>query len=221
MNITIFDLTLLCSTVVFATIIIILLMLKSRQKNIILKAFQKSKDSLKAQIINDEANLRSAAGDKSTPEVAGQIAGVIAVEKDSYNTLINLFVDYHPAAIEMMPSLMSKITESYIQYMQQIMPLSSGKHNKEPKMQSDVNPRKNVIEGDPAEDEYQYEALIEQLRFEKQDYADKYKHAHKLLEKIYLTYKDKLEISGPETLTNMNLTEIGSLFEPEPIITSP
>ena len=42
----------------------------------------------------------------------------------------------------------------------------------------------------------------------------------KLLETIYLTYKDKLGIKGPETVENMNLTEIAKIFKTKLVVTS-
>jgi hypothetical protein len=218
MNINFLDITLLCSNVFFATIIVIIMIIKIRQKKVILNAFQKSKNLLKAQIVNDEAVLKNARGETLSPELEKKIIEIISVEKDSYNSLLNLFVDYHPASIEMMPVLMNKITTSYIQYIEQIMRVNGVEQPKEVNSQLESNPQsdgspcKAVLEGDPSGDEYQYEALIEQLRFEKQDFANKYKNASNLLETIYLTYKDKLEIKGPEKLENMNLTEIAKIF---------
>ncbi|MDR3443007.1 MAG: hypothetical protein P4L65_08320 [Legionella sp.] len=220
MNISIFDLTLICCTVFFATLMIILMLIQNRKKNIILKAFEKSKNSLRAQIINDEAHLKNTLEPLTTPELEKKISDIIATEKDSYTNVLNLFIDYQPAAIEMMPVFVSKITDSYVECFKQIVVLRQAEQSKEANSQSEDSPREEVLEGDPSEDIYQYEALIEQLRFEKQDYADKYKNAQKLLETIYLTYKDKLEIKGPDTLTNMNLTEIANLFATELTVTS-
>lgn len=220
MNISIFDLTLICCTVFFATLMIILMIIQNRQKNSILKAFEKSKNSLRSQIINDEAHLKNTLEPLATPELEKKISEIIATEKDSYTNVLNLFIDYQPAAIEMMPVFVSKITESYVECLKQIVVLRQAEQSKEANSQSEDSPQKEVLEGDPGEDIYQYEALIEQLRFEKQDYADKYKNAQKLLETIYLTYKDKLEIKGPDTLTNMNLTEIANLFTTELTVTS-
>lgn len=220
MNISIFDLTLICCTVFFATLMIILMIIQNRQKNTVLKAFEKSKNSLRSQIINDEAHLKNTLEPLVTPELEKKISKIIATEKDSYTNVLNLFIDYQPAAIEMMPVFVSKITESYVECLKQIVVLHQAEQSIEVNSQSEDSPQKEVLEGDPGEDIYQYEALIEQLRFEKQDYADKYKNAQKLLETIYLTYKDKLEIKGPDTLTNMNLTEIANLFTTELTVTS-
>jgi hypothetical protein len=213
MNINLFNLALLGCIIIFATIIIIIMLIKNRQKNVILNAFQKSKNLLKTKISNDEERLKRTLGAPLMPELEKKIMDVIAVEKDSYNNLLNLFVDYHPAAIEMMPVFMDKITESYVHCIEQIILLNKIEQSKEINIPVENSPQNVILDGDPSEDDYQYEALIEQLRFEKQDYADKYKNAHKLLEKIYLAYKDKLEISGPETFENMNLTEIENILK--------
>ena len=48
-------------------------------------------------------------------------------------------------------------------------------------------------------------------------YSDKYKEAHHLLVDVYLKYKDKLEINNVETVDDMNINEMASLLNIEPI----
>ena len=83
MSINLIDVALLCCCVFFATIIVIIMIIKSRQKKVILNAFQKSKNLLKTQIINDEEMLKNARNEICIPELDKKITEIIAVEKDS------------------------------------------------------------------------------------------------------------------------------------------
>ena len=109
----------------------------------------------------------------------------------------------------MTPSILKQITSVYTECIQQVILLN----------QASValkNETKEITEEDKEEEvdaAFQYEALIEQLRFEKQDATDNYKSARKLLNLIYLNNKDKLDVNSADSLENMKVSEIAAVFK--------
>lgn len=199
------DLILLCSTVIFAMIAAFLILSKIIQRKNVIKALQNSKAVLQNQLSHNANTLKNTLEPMLNPDLEKKIGELISIERDSYKNLIKLYVDYHPAAIEMMPFLINKIVSSYIQCFEHLMLLSPEKATEE------------VKEEDPNElpEHFEFEALIEQLRYEKQDFANKYKDASKLLKTICVTHKDQLKINVDESLEHMNLFDIAKLFNIE------
>lgn len=217
MNMNLIEVILLCTTVIFAMIAAFLIIAKMIQRKSVIKAFENSISMLKAQLSNNEATLKNTLQPMLTPDLGKKIAELVAIERDSYKNLIKLYVDYHPAAIEMMPILMNQIVASYIQCFEHIVLLQPNKKEHDPAQ----NKTESTAEAPPkdASDElpenFQFEALIEQLRYEKQDFANKYKDASKLLKTICADYKDQLKLNVDESLEQMNVSDIAKLLNIE------
>ena len=62
-------------------------------------------------------------------------------------------------------------------------------------------------------DLFQYEALIEQLRFEKQEYANKCAQYQRMLHRLYETYRDQLGLSADKAVDKMNTNELYLTFK--------
>lgn len=200
----IIDLILLCSTILFAVISGFLILAKITQKKSVFKALKNSHDALKDQLLHNENTLKNTLEPVLTPDLAKKITELVAIERDSYKNLIKLYVDYHPAAIEMMPFLMNQIIASYIQCFEHVVLLKP----------TTVEPIKEAVQeaDDDLPENFQFEALIEQLRYEKQDFANKYKDASKLLKTICANHKDELQLNMDKSVEHMNLADIAKVF---------
>lgn len=71
-------------------------------------------------------------------------------------------------------------------------------------------PRQSIEE--EIDDVYQYEALIEQLRYEKQTYAHKCKEYVALLQMIYERDKNKWETTPEKPFEKMKFDELKQVF---------
>lgn len=229
MNNTLLIVILLCSTLFFSVFAIFLFASKIKQRKVILETIKKSQAALKDQFANDEIKLKSASSTFLTPELQTKITLIIAGEKDCYNNLLSLYIDYHPAAIEMLPFFLGQVVSLYIDCIQyiilqskvQIVTEESESKKKEEEEQKRIEEEKKKEEeekqrqADEVDEKFQFEALIEQLRFEKQDFADKYKAAQILLSNIYLKYKDVMALDAVESVEKMKLPEIAAVFKIE------
>ena len=197
MNHTISNLILVCSTILFALLSISLFFSRAKQKKIILSVVPDVQKTITTQLNNHEQRLKDSAGVLLTAELEGKISQMMLLEKECKNKLLLAFLDYHPAAVKLLPDVYAKIADAYIDYIECVLSKSLKKHDNE---------------GDEL---FQYEALIEQLRHEKHDYADKYKTSQNLLKQIYRKYKDKIGITDSQTLDTMTLNDIAVLFNVE------
>jgi hypothetical protein len=208
MNINVIELILLCSTILFAVISACLILAKITQKKSVIKAIQNSRDALKDQLSHNENTLKNTLEPMLTPDLAKKITELVVIERDSYKNLIKLYVDYHPAAIEMMPFLMNQIISSYIQCFEHVILLKPT----EAAASKEAAPEEA---DDELPENFQFEALIEQLRYEKQDFANKYKDASKLLKTICTNHKEQLKLNINESIEHMNLADIAKAFNIE------
>lgn len=202
------DLILLCSTLFLAAICLLMFLGRVKQKKKIFESIAKTKSVLSEQYTQDETRLKSISGAFLTDELQFKITEIISVEKINYQNLMALFLDYHPAAIEMLPSLMNNVIASYTDCIQYIV-----LHSKMSVPAEEVPKEVEQVEEGVDDENFQYEALIEQLRHEKQDFADKYKNAQNLINKIYLKYKDTLEVDNIDATTGMSLDDIAKIFK--------
>lgn len=206
------SLILLCCTLFLAAVCVIMFLGRVKQKKKIFESIKKSKGILNDQYISDEDRLKKVAGAFLTDDLQLKITEIVSVEKKNCQNLMALFLDYHPAAIEMLPSITNNITSAYIDCIQYIILQS-----KIIKVEEEAAPKEEVVEEKPEEDldeMFQYQALIEQLRYEKQDFADKYKYAQQLLDAIYQKYKDQLDINKEhESISTMKLDDIANVFD--------
>ena len=218
MNMNLIEVILLCTTVIFAMIAAFLIIAKIIQRKTVIKALENSVGMLKTQLTHNEATLKNTLEPMLTPDLGKKISELVAVERDSYKNLIKLYVDYHPAASEMMPFLMNQIIASYIQCFEHIVLLQPSKteqvqaHNKTESATAQA-PQQEA--SDELPENFQFEALIEQLRYEKQDFANKYKDASKLLKTICADYKEQLKLNVDDSLEHMNISDIAKLLNIE------
>jgi hypothetical protein len=197
----------LCFTVFFAAIALFILLNKVKQKKHILKALEVNVVALETRKAGDESQLKQALGNDLSRKLAGRIAEITQIQFDCYKNLFQLFIDYQPAAIEMLPTLMGKVVTAYIDCIAEVIKLQTAI----PISINEDEPEEATEE--EIDDQFQYEALIEQLRCEKQDFSDKYNTALKVLDSIYIKYADKLEIKEAASLAGMNLTDIAQVFK--------
>jgi len=177
---------------------------------IIIKAIENNNAAYEDQFINEEELLRKTLGGDLGVKLSNIVTEIITVEKDSYKKLCTVFIDHHAEAIELLPFTINQITTAYIRCLSQVMLALQDKKEVET-----VSLQDNKTEEEQLS---QYEALIEQLRSEKQSYSDKYKEIHNLLAEIYLKYKEELELKTVDTLQTKNLNEIAALFKLESVI---
>ncbi len=208
-NYSLVNLLLLCSTLFFAAVSLFILLKKTKEKRFILKAIESNNTAYEEQFTNEEEQLRKTLGSELGTKLNNVITEIITLEKDSYKKLCTLFIEHQAEAIEVLPFTMNQITSAYIRCLSQVVTLLKDKAEAETvSLQENINEEEQLS---------QHEALIDQLRSEKQVYSDKYKEAHHLLVDVYLKYKDKLEINNVETVDDMNINEMASLLNIEPI----
>ena len=205
---------LLCTTIFFAIISLLFLLSKTKKKKLIVKALENNKAILDSQYASDEAQLKEALGAPLTEKLNSKITDIIALEKKSYKNLSYLFIDYQPAAIEMLPMTVGKIISAYIQCIKEAITIDKELAASKEEAVAVAEKSKEVDEAD-VDDVFQYEALIEQLRFEKQDFADKFKASQALLKAIYTKYKDSIDVDKVETLDKLKIPEIAAIFKVE------
>ena len=216
-NYDVFGLVLLCITLFLTSLLLLIYLSATKRKKAIILATQQTKQSLIDQLASDEIRLKAALNDFLTSELQVKITQILAVEKETCNKLTALFIDYHPAAIDMLPFLLNQIIMAYIDCLEHIV-LQSKLQTNSPEITVVEASKVETVEADKVEeidDTFQYEALIEQLRYEKHDFADKYKGAQSLLNQIYLKYKDSLGLSGPDSLEKTNIKDIAIIFKIE------
>jgi hypothetical protein len=183
---------------------------------------QNCQAELKEQYIQDEETLKIAMGLILTDMLSSKITEIMIIERETYKSLAMLYINYHEAAIEMMPSIIKRLIIAYSQLVQSIVLLKPNPAATEPEQlpSKDEDLLGEIYQLPPKEedlsaDTYQLEALIEQLRSEKQDFADKFKHSKKLLSLIAIHYKEQLGIGSAEQMESMKISEIASIFKIE------
>ena len=209
-------LVLLCSTLFLASMCLLMFFGKVKQKKKIIESIKKTKEVLTGQYIQDEGRLKSTLGTFLNDELQLKITEIITVEKTNYQNLMVLFLDYHPAAIEMLPSMLTNVITAYLDCIQYIVLQSKTMVILEEQAavaSKETDKEKEKQEEEDADAVFQYEALIEQLRFEKQDFADKYKNSQTLINQIYLKYKDKIEVDDVESTVGKKLEDIAEIFK--------
>lgn len=202
--------------VFFSMLSLIMFILGYRHRKALVKAIISAQNSLREHIENHSEALKNALRNTMTADLERRIEDIQQVEKDSLNKLIDLFLDYSPAAVEMTPVLLNTILAAHVDLLQRVdlMKTTVVEAPEPPKMEA-------TVKEDPLEAEFQYKALIEQLRYEKQDFATKYKESAELLTEIYNQYKEKLELDKVESLKNLKTTEIAALFKIVPAEKAP
>jgi hypothetical protein len=175
---------------------IALVQLKKRKK--LLPVLEKSNTVIKEHIEIHQQNLKQVVEHVPDEAVTRCIKQIYLVEKKSLKKLISLILDNDDAAIEMTPILIHKIITKYI-HCAKLIALATPIANEMPEQEEDL-------------EKLQFEALIEQLRAEKHEYADKYKATRDLLHKVCLNYKDKLEFNSERPLEKLSLEEIATVF---------
>ena len=78
---------------------------------------------------------------------------------------------------------------------------------------ADVNTSIIQKNEDEIDDEFQYLALIEQLKIEKQEYANKSKQYLEFLNEVYDSYKEKLKLTSEKPFEKMNFVELREVFK--------
>lgn len=189
----------------FAGLTLFILLNKIKEKRALIKAIKNNNAAYEKHFTNEEDKLKKILGEALSEKLNGMIANVVKVERDSYKKLCAVFIDHHSAAIQLLPHTINQITTAYINCLSQVVNLS--KDN----ISGDAVP----LQETPSEAEtlFQYEALIEQLRYEKQTYSDKYKESQSLLSGVYLKYKDKLELDNVESPQTMSVKEMTTVFK--------
>jgi hypothetical protein len=219
------DLVLLCSTLFLAAMCFLMFFGKVKQKKQIIESIRKTKEQLSGQYTQDETKLKSILGAFLNDDLQLKITDILNVEKTNYQNLMILFLDYHPAAIEMLPTMLTNVIAAYMDCIQFIVVQSKTltivneaaavASESAAAAAAEAAAAEKEKEDDAADAAFQYEALIEQLRYEKQDFADKYKSAQNLLNLIYLKYKGSIEVEDVEATTGKNLEEIAQIFKVE------
>lgn len=203
------DTILLSSLIFFVTITLALTLSKFKQKKTIIKALSANHIAANQQLAKNEALLTSSLSSLTSPEIKQQIVDLIGKEKECYQKLANLFIDYPPAAIEMIPFIINNTINEYINCLQKVILL----HQQSSEITTqNLNENEKIVDND-IDETFQYEALIEQLRYEKNDFSDKYKEARQLLNTIYLNYKDTLGIEAVDSFEKKNALEIATIFK--------
>lgn len=210
-NRVLFDSILTGGIVFFSMLALFLFVLGYRHRNTVIKAIISAQNYLKEHIESHSERLKKSLSNTITPDLEARIEDIKQAEKDNFNKLIDLFLDHSPAAIEMMPVIVNNILLAHVDLIQRVDLMKGTVAEpvvavEEPKIEAPVKE-------DPLDDEFQYQALIEQLRYEKQDFATKYKESSDLITEIYNQYKEKLELEPVETFKNLKITEIASIFK--------
>lgn len=188
----------------FAGLTLFILLNKIKEKRALIKAIKNNDVAYEEHFTNEEDKLKKILGEELSEKLNGMIANVINVERDSYKKLCAVFIDHHSEAIQLLPYTMNQITTAYINCLSQVVALSKDNTAAETVPLQESKSEEETL--------FQYEALIEQLRYEKQTYSDKYKESQSLLSEIYLKYKDKLELNNVESPQSMNIKEMTTLF---------
>lgn len=226
-DLSILELTLLFSSIIFLTMILFMFISTTKQRKAIIIAIKNSQESLKDQLAHDETSLKNALGSFLSPQIESKVAEIVALERQCYASLVKLYIDYHPAAIEMTPQTLKPIIAAYNQCIEHIVttmpvPVEPVKTeavvvdtvviSDEPKIEPSA---REITTEEALSENFQYEALIEQLRFEKQDFATKYKESISLLVAIYNKYQATLALGAGETLESKNLKDAANAFNIE------
>lgn len=198
LNYMMLSLAFLCSTILFAFLALGLFLSKMKQKKIILSAINNIQNIIKERLECNENRLKNSTGALLTSELEHKISQLILLEKECQNRLLLAFLDYHPTAVTLLPDMQAKITNAYMDYIESILAKTTV-----------AQPSEGAGDEDTL---FQYEALIEQLRYEKHDYADKYKSSHALLNQIYQKYKEVIGLNGGKSLDSMTISDIAILF---------
>lgn len=203
------NLILLCCTLFLAALCLLMFLGRVKRKKQIFDSISKNKNALNEQYVNDETRLKKIAGVFLTSDLQTKITEIISVEKTNYQNLMALFLDYHPAAIEMLPSMVNNIISAYIDCIQYIILQSQTGITVEAGQEQSREPKSETID-----ERYQLQALIEQLRHEKQQLSDRYHQSQQLISLIYQKYKEKLDINQEiDSLNNLKLEEMATLFK--------
>lgn len=216
-NYSLMNIILLLTTLLFAGLTLWMLLKRVKEKKHIVTALEANQAAFDSQFAEEENQLKQTIGEELATKLDTKIVEIVSVEKEAYKKLCTVFIEHQAAAIELLPFTMSKIIVAYIECISEIVRL-----HKEIQVGDTVSLEENGQEGNkPVEEEEgisQSEALIEQLRFEKLAYSDKYKAVIQLLHEIYRKYKDKLEITeSDEHFATMNIDEIAKIFKIEPV----
>jgi len=192
----------MCGIVLCAICSLLLILKRTKQKKLLLKALKNNQGTFDSQFESDENQLKDALSNELSVKLTSTITEIISIEKDAYKKLCTLYIDYHPAAIELLPFTINQITSAYIDCIRKVILLV----NEDKENEADVKLEEPLS---------QHEALIAQLRSEKRIYSDNYDKAHNVLNAIYLKYKEKLEIADVTDFKNMNMNEIAAIFNIE------
>lgn len=195
------NLSLLCSTAFFAAASLMLLLDKFKSKKLVLHSLEKQKKLYATLFVTRESNLREVLGEELSIKLNACIAEIISIEKKSYKNLSVQFTNHHPEALDAMPSTVTAIITAYLSCISQLINLNNEKINE--KKQVDIS------------EAHQFSALIEELSLEKQNYIKKYADALKLLNLVFIKYKDKIDVENINNVNNLSVEQIASVFKIE------
>lgn len=114
--------TILFATVIFfASMTLFLFYNRFNQKKNMIKSLTANQIATKNQLERNEAILKSTLSPITNPEVIKQIEDTINKERECYQKITTLLIDYPNAAIEMTPFLVNSAITEYMSCIQKVI----------------------------------------------------------------------------------------------------
>jgi hypothetical protein len=182
----------------------------------ILKAITKNKVLINQQSEQNKAKITASLLSINSPELEQLIEKLMATEYECYKTLTTAYIDYHPAAVNIIPLILNQISTSFMSCMDYVHAHTQiVSDNGDPAVDSNVEQSEKLVDNqeEDIDDLFQYEALIEQLRVEKQTYADKCSHYSAVLDELFHLHKDNLAWSADKPIAKMSFSELETAFK--------
>ncbi len=178
----------------------------------IINALLITKATLKEQLVNDETTLKKAIEPLSNSYLEEQVSKIIAKEHEVYKSLASTYIHYHAAAVEILPFAMNQIMGAYIQLIENIVRAvpEAVQLADDPSIDVSESAEEEVID-----ELFQYESLIEQLRIEKADFADKCKFYGLIIAQIYTQYHEQLGLPEQKDVQLMSIDRLKEIFKLE------
>lgn len=190
---------LLATSIFFATLTMFFVIMNYRTKKNLIETIKINKETVSNQIKKNAQTLQAALVSVIPDEYEQQTANLVNKEREYYEQFTHLFVHYPSSALAVLHLLINGISTEYIRCIQHVSGLATD-------ALAAASDRSD-------DDNSQFEVLIEQLRFEKNDLMNRIKALEQVLNGIYKSYKEASGFEEVESLEKKSTQELASIFK--------